>query len=140
MADPRLILDSGGLSAIAHGDERALATALVARKRGLTYAIPAPVVAECITGKATDAVTNRVIKASRIIETTEPIARQAGKIRVAAKAQDKTIDAIIIASAAQHPQSLILTSDPADLTRLANEIPESVLHIVTVNKAFPGSG
>jgi len=134
MAGTRLILDSGGLSALANGNRRAIAWAYRATQRGMLFGIPAPVLAETLTGHARDAKIHRVISSpALIIETTADIARTAGVIRFRAKAPDKTVDALVIASAAVHPQSIVLTSDPKDLARLASFLSDAKLSIRDVN-------
>ncbi len=117
-----VILDSGGLSAFAEGNPRAVAWIVRATQRGVLLRIPAPVLAECITGKPRDAPVNRVIpSAETVLPTTEPIARTAGALRYLAALSRATVDAIIVATALHSdPKSIILTSDPDDLQLLAS--------------------
>lgn len=100
--------------------------------------IPAPVLAETLTGRPQDAKVHRVIsRPTVILDTTGAIARDAGTIRFRAKAPDKTIDAIIIATAATLPQSTVLTSDVHDLTHLASFRPDARLNIRDINSPAP---
>lgn len=138
MAGAKLILDSGGLSAIAAGEPRALAWAHRATQRGLLYGIPAPVLAETFTGQSRDAKIHRVISSdAQILKTTAEIGKDAGVIRYRAKTPNKTIDALVVATAAEHPGSIVLTSDPDDLTLLANNRLDAGLHIRDVNTPAP---
>jgi hypothetical protein len=131
---PRLVLDSGGLSALANGEPRALAWAFRATQQGMLYGIPAPVLAETITGQPQDAKVYRVFSSpDLVIETTADIARLAGLIRFRAKFPDKTVDALVVSSASQYPHSIVLTSDPADLTFLASQSPRNNVAIRSVN-------
>jgi predicted nucleic acid-binding protein len=118
----RLILDSGGLSALADGDPRAVAWVLRATQRGALIGIPAPVLAECITGQQRDAAVYRVIPSmDTVLPTTAEIARTAGALRYLTRLSHATVDAIIVATAVhQDPRSIILTSDPDDLQLLVD--------------------
>ena len=133
---PRLILDSGGLTALANAEPRALAWAYRATQQGMLYGVPVPVLAETITGRPQDAKLYRVLSSADLfIETTAEIARAAGVMRFRAKAPEKTVDALVVASAAHYPRSILLTSDPVDLTLLANQVPDTGLVIRSVNSA-----
>jgi hypothetical protein len=61
------------------------------------------------------------------------IARAAGRLRHRAKRPELTVDAIVIATAAHYPHSIVLTSDPDDLTLLASHCPEAGLTIRSVS-------
>jgi predicted nucleic acid-binding protein len=134
MAAPRLILDSGALSALAVAEPRTIAWAYLATQRQMLYGIPAPVLAETLTGRPSDAAIHRVIPAQDIIlDTTAAIARIAGVLRYKANRPDLTIDALVVATATQYRKSIILTSDPDNLTLLASHCPEAGLTIRGVN-------
>lgn len=135
MAEARLILDSGALSALAEGEPLALAWAKVATTKGMLLAIPAPVLAECTTGRASDARVNSVLRKLElgVIDTTAAIAREAGAIRFLANAPEKTVDALIVATSTFFPRSILLTSDPDDLTALASHRPDARLNVRSVN-------
>jgi predicted nucleic acid-binding protein len=134
VADRRLILDSGALSALAAGDERTLAWLYRSIEEQMSLGIPAPVVAETFTGGASDARLHRVISSpSFILDTTYDIGRAAARVRFRSKQPDKTIDAIVIATAAQFPRSIVLTSDPDDLRLLSSQCPEALLAVRSVN-------
>ena len=134
MADRRLILDSGALSALALGDERTLAWLYRSIEEQIAFGVPAPVVAETFTGGATDARLHRVISSPSFgLDTTYDVGRAAARVRFRAKQPDKTIDALVIATAAQFPRSIVLTSDPDDLSLLSSYCPEAALAIRSVN-------
>jgi predicted nucleic acid-binding protein len=134
MADSRLILDSGGLSALAEGEPRALAWALLATEREMLLGIPAPVLAETLTGQPRDAKIYRAIPSpDLILDTTGEIAKDASALRYAAKQPEKTIDALVVATAVRYPHSILLTSDPDDLRLLASYRSASALNIRSVN-------
>jgi len=100
----------------------------------MLFGIPAPVLAETMTGRPQDARVHRVISTPNVVlDTTGAIARDAGAIRFRAQSLDKTIDALVIATAATLPESIVLTSNPHDLTHLASFRPEAQLHIRDVN-------
>lgn len=136
MAEPRLILDSGALSALAEGDPRMIAWAYVATQRETLYGIPAPVLTETLSGRAADARVHRVIPAGDVVlDTTAAIARHAGVLRHRSRRQGVTVDAIVVATAAEYPGSIVMTSDPDDLRLLASYVPEARLAVRSVNDA-----
>lgn len=114
-----LILDSGGLSALAC--QRARLTEL--KRRGLWPAqVPAVVLAEALTGDhRRDFRTNRLLRACQIRAVSEPLARAAAQMRTATgrAGSISAADAIVAAHADICPEPVVLTSDPADLTALA---------------------
>ena len=134
MAEPRLILDSGALSALAKGDTRMIAWAYIATQRQMLYGIPAPVLTETLSGQASDARVHRVISADDVIlDTTVVIARNAGTLRHRSHRRDATVDAIVVSTAAEHPGSIVMTSDPDDLQMLASYVPDARLTVCSVN-------
>jgi predicted nucleic acid-binding protein len=134
----RLILDSGGLSSLAAGERRAIAWVYRATQSQMLLGIPAPVLAETLTGQKRDAPVHRVIRAHHtVLDTTESIATMAGGLSYRAARPEMTIDAIVVATAAKFPHSIVLTSDPDDLTLLASYCPEAGLAKRSV-KSRPG--
>ena len=114
----RLVLDSGGISAIADGSGIARAALERARREGWLVVIPAPVLAEVHTGRADHARIDRVVNAiDMIIETTADRARRAGELRAKSGVLD-VVDAIVVAEAVASPPALIMTSDPDDIRSL----------------------
>jgi predicted nucleic acid-binding protein len=121
-----LVLDSGGLSALAQ--QRARLAEL--RLRGHWPAqVPAVVLAEALTGDhRRDFHTNRLLRACQVRDVTELLAREAARLRAATR-RAKTItatDAIVAAFAAASPDPTVLTSDPNDLAALAEHASQSI--------------
>lgn len=114
-----LVLDSGGLSALA-GRPARLAEL---RRRGLWPAqIPAAVLAEALTGgHRRNFHVNRLLRACQIRDVGEGLARAAAGLRTATGRAGtiSAVDAIVIAHAATCADPVVLTGDLADLTALA---------------------
>jgi hypothetical protein len=98
--------------------------------------VPTPVLAECVTGDGSrDAEVNRVLGVFSRIQGTlrapsEATARLAGKLRFVAHTDDG-IDALVAAEAASEARpSVLLTTDPADLSRLLTASPQVVVRRV----------
>lgn len=114
----RLVLDSGGVSAIATGNLDARDTLQRARRLGYEVVIPTPVLAEVYSGRSIDAPIHRVVKeVELVIPTSASVARRAGELRARSGVTD-VVDAIVVAEAATTPGSIVLTSDPADIRAL----------------------
>lgn len=113
-----LVLNAGGVSGLA-GQRTRLAEL---RRRGLWPAqVPAVVLAEVLTGDhRRDFHTNRLLRACQIRDVTEPLARDAARLRTATGRAGtiSAADAVVAAYAATCPEPIVLTSDPADLTAL----------------------
>ena len=113
-----LVLDSGGISAIADGNGVARAALERARREGWLIVIPAPVLTEVHTGRRDHARIDRVINAVDVlIETTPERAKQAGELRSRSGVLD-VVDAIVVAEAVAMPPALVMTSDPDDIRAL----------------------
>jgi predicted nucleic acid-binding protein len=123
-----LILDSGGVSALA--GQRARLAEL--RRRGLWPAqVPAVVLAEALTADPRrDFHANRLLRACQIRVVDEAQAREAARLRTATRRASKisATDAVVAAFASECSDPLVLTSDPDDLTALA----EHTAHPITV--------
>jgi predicted nucleic acid-binding protein len=92
---------------------------------GADVVIPTVVLAEAVTGRATDAVVNRVVARFGTVVTTEPIARRAGALRhalpKARRAKTSAVDAIVAAHAVLSAASTVLvTTDMDDLRALVS--------------------
>lgn len=123
---PRVTLDSGAVSALAGGHVGLRADLQVLQRRGVQVVVPAPVLAECITGNGPrDANANRVLRRLPVLPTTERIARLAGLLRHSARLPEATVDALVVATAQQDGGGLVITGDPGDLRALAE--PTSVV-------------
>jgi len=114
----RLVLDAGGVSAIADGDDVARAALDRARREGWLVVIPAPVLTEVHTSRRDHARVDRVVNAvDMLIATTPERARQAGELRSRSGVLD-VVDAIVVAEAVAAPPALVMTSDPDDIRGL----------------------
>ena len=130
----RLILDSGGVSAIADGNPVARATVARARNDGYLVAIPTPAVTEVHTGRREHALIDRVLKAvDHEIPSTPRVARLAGVLRAKSGVTD-VVDAIVVAEAIESTPAIVLTSDPTDISRLLDvaEVPKGQVVVVAV--------
>ncbi len=116
----RLILDSGAVIALAARQERVRQILQRARVEKRLVVIPAVVIAETTRGGPRDAAVNRVIKAVDVIAPiTEEIAREAGRLLIAAGMSNATVDALVVATALRPIPTIILTGDVGDITALS---------------------
>jgi predicted nucleic acid-binding protein len=123
-APRRLILDSGAVIGLARGDQRARTFLARALEMDASVEIPVVVVAETIRGGPRDAPIHRILKAvGSVPEAREAHGRTAGRLLGAARSAS-TIDALIVAHAAEAGGGQILTGDPEDLGLLAAPHPE----------------
>lgn len=127
---PRCVLDSGGLSALVGGSQRARAWLRWVIEHDGAIAVPTPVLVECTTGDgARDAEVNRVLgvleRAAAVLQAPdEVVARRAGGMRFLAKSDDG-IDALVAAAAVgDGSPAVVLTSDPDDLRCLLVRDPQ----------------
>jgi hypothetical protein len=128
----RLVLDSGGVSAIADGNAIARAALDRARREGWLVVIPAPVLAEVHTGRSDHARIDRVVNAvDMLLSTTPDMARRAGELRFTSGVTD-VVDAIVVAEAVAVRPALILTSDPNDLGKLIEAAGVSKMDVVCI--------
>jgi len=114
-----LVLDSGGISALAERSQRAAALIVALRREGLwPPTVPTPVLIETLRGDPReDAVTNRFLKTCHVIGLIpESIARQAAKLRCSTQT-GSAVDALVVAMA--EPHGAVLTGDEKDLEALA---------------------
>jgi predicted nucleic acid-binding protein len=120
---PRCVLDSGGLTALVGGSQRARAWLRWIVENAGMIRVPTPVLVESTTGTRRDAEVDRILgvleRAAAVLEAPDEItARRAGRLRHAAKSDDG-IDALVAASAlGDGSPAVLLTSDPDDLARL----------------------
>jgi hypothetical protein len=121
----RLVLDAGGVLALAHGGALARAAMARAVAEGYVAVIPTPVLAQVHRGGRDRAHVDRVVKAvGALLPTSEAVARRAGELQARAGTSD-AIDAIVAAEALMSAPALILTSDADDLGRLVEGEPEA---------------
>lgn len=121
----RLVLDAGGLSALA--GQRARLAEL--RRRGLWPAqVPAVALAESLTGDhRRDFHVNRLLRTCQVRDVDEAQAREAARLRTATgrAGSISAVDAVVVACAAGTPGAAVLTTDPDDLLALAEHAPSS---------------
>ena len=114
-----LVLDAGGLSALAH--QRARMHEL--RRRGLWPAqVPTVVLTEALTGgHRRDFHANRLLRACQVRNVDETQALEGARLRTATEraATVSAVDAVVAALAGATPDAVVLTSDPLDLRALA---------------------
>lgn len=127
MTEPVVVFDAGTIDQIVTNKEfRAVVDDLV--RSGWAPVIPTPVLAEAITGRATDAPANQAIGRIGTTVTDEPLARHAGALRYAAartagRRPPSGIDAIVAAHAADAGSGVVFTTEPGDLRRLLAATP-----------------
>jgi hypothetical protein len=121
---PRCVLDSGGLSALVGGSQRAREWLRWVFEHDGAICVPTPVLVESTTGDGgRDAEVNRILgvleRAANVLQAPdEPTARRAGRLRYLARSEDG-IDALVAAAAlGDGTPAVVLTSDPDDLERL----------------------
>jgi hypothetical protein len=121
---PRCVLDSGGLTALVGGSQRAREWLRWVIEHDGAVCVPTPILVESTTGDgARDADVNRVLGVLERVATVlqapdEATARRAGRLRYLAKTDDG-IDALVAAAAVgDGTPAVVLTSDPDDLDRL----------------------
>jgi hypothetical protein len=130
---PRCVLDSGGLTALVGGSQRAREWLRWVVEHEGTIQVPTPILVESTTGDgARDAEVNRVLGvlkrvAAALQSPDEITARRAGRLRFLAGSDDG-IDALVAAAAvADGSPAVVLTSDADDLRRLLG--PEPQVHV-----------
>jgi predicted nucleic acid-binding protein len=119
-----LVLDSEGLSKLALGDARARGYFDSARERGARVAVSAITLTETLRGGPRDAIVHEVLSRITVVPVTAAIARRAGELLGATGLSGHrcAIDAVVAATALEMVRPVVLlTSDPADLTKLAEE-------------------
>lgn len=113
-------LDAGALIAADRGDRELIATLAVLQQRGQLPVIPTAVVAQAWRAPSRRRL-SALLDASEIAPTTRSRAQRAGELLARTKTKD-SVDAVVVAIAAERGDR-ILTSDPHDLQRLADDVP-----------------
>jgi hypothetical protein len=125
-----VILDAGGILALAGGAGDARAALDRAVREGYVVVIPTPVLAQVHRGGHDRAHLDRVLgKVDAFQATSERVARRAGELQAKTGTSD-AVDAIVAAEALASVPALILTSDPGDLERLLEGEPEASTVVV----------
>lgn len=115
-----VVLDSGGVSALATQPRR---LAEMRRRGQWPPRVPSIVLAECLTGDhRTDFHANRLLRTCQVRDVDEITARAAARLRTATRRAGaiSAVDAVVAAFADVVPAPIVLTSDPGDLTSLAD--------------------
>lgn len=127
---PRCVLDSGGLTALIGGSQRAREWLRWVVEHDGHIEVPTPILVESTTGNgARDAEVNRVLgilaRAAAVLQAPdEAVARRAGRLRFLAGSDDG-IDALVAAAAVANGSPVVLlTSDRDDLERLLQNDPQ----------------
>jgi hypothetical protein len=110
----RLVLDSGGLTAVASGSQLARAFVRRAVDERRLVVVPAVCLAESTTGRGPeDAPVNRVVAAAgEIVVADERVGRRAGEIRYRKQLPGETIDALVVAEVIEDGRpAVILTGE-----------------------------
>lgn len=119
-----VVLDTGALIALERAKSRAISLVHVARSRGASLHVPATVLAEWWRSPKQAAPIERMLT---LHDLTPELARSAGAALAALRlGADRTVDATVMALAAQL-NTMVLTSDPVDLRRLARAFPGVVV-------------
>jgi len=112
-----LILDAGALVAVDRDDRAAVARLRAAQRHGLELRTNAMVVAQAWRDRHGRQVSlARLLQATEVRAVTERDGREAGVLQAEAGTSDP-VDATVVLLAG--PGDRILTSDPADIARLA---------------------
>jgi predicted nucleic acid-binding protein len=114
-----VILDAGGISALAESRGRLIA--FRARWDGPAQ-VPSVVLAEALTGDhRRDHSANRLLRSCEIHDVDESMAREGALLRTLTGRAGtiSATDAVVAAFAARQKDPVVLTSDPRDLTALA---------------------
>ena len=120
-----MILDAGGILALARRDGLARGALDRAIREGYVVVIPTPVLAQVYRGGRDRADVDRVLnKVDAVLPTSERAARRAGELQAKTGTTDAA-DAIVAAEALASVPALILTSDARDLDRLLEGEPEA---------------
>lgn len=118
-----LTFDTGaliGLERARHLMRKVYGTAIL---NDVRITVPAVVVAEWWRTGVKEKERAQVLRSVIVEPTTDIVARMAGAaLTLLRKAQ--TIDALVMASAAQRPNEIVYTSDPGDLEMLKAAVPQ----------------
>ena len=131
---PLLVLDSGGLTAVAANELNAVAAVKYSARHGVPVIVPSVVIAESTRGNASDSRINAVIGKVSVVGAHEAEARIAARLKTAAgmSGVQHTIDALVVATAAAAGGGAILTSDREDIETLAESLPRRAVRAIRV--------
>ncbi|MCP9488611.1 MAG: PIN domain-containing protein [Solirubrobacteraceae bacterium MAG38_C4-C5] len=115
-----MTLDSGALIAYERGERRAGSLIDAERRRRRAVTVPTAVLTEVWRGGPRQHCLQRLLADCVIAPLDERLARHAGEL-MGRTGTDDPVDAIVAQSAARRGD-VVLTSDPDDLQRLADEL------------------
>lgn len=121
-------LDSGALIAFERGDPRARQALNAYEERGEPPTVPAVAVAEAWRDGRRQVTLGRLLERSEVEPVDGELARRSGELMRRTRTRDP-VDAIVACSAARRGD-VVLTSDPDDLQRLADDL--GTIRIVAV--------
>lgn len=126
-----LVLDSEGLSK-ASSHRSVLAHLEQAWRRRARVVVSAAVLPEVLRGHPRDAATHRILAKITVVPVTDELGRAAGRlIGASGLGRGHAVDAMVVATAlASERPTLILTSDPDDLTALVDATPGVAIAVV----------
>ncbi len=130
-----LVLDSEGLSKLATGDVRARAHLEAALARRARVVVSAITLTEVLRGGPRDVPVHRVVSRITVVPVSPEIGRRAGELLglTGLPGHRCAIDAVVVATALERERPVVLlTSDPDDLSRLAEEPERPKAQRVTV--------
>jgi predicted nucleic acid-binding protein len=119
-----LVLDAEGLVKLAAGDARTRGYLDSAAARGARVAVSAITLTEALRGVPRDAPTHRVLSRITVVPVSAAIARRAGELlgTTGLSGHRCAIDAVVVATTLDLERPVVLlTSDPGDVSRLAEE-------------------
>jgi predicted nucleic acid-binding protein len=117
---PAIVYDTGALLSAERRNPDFLALHDELTKARIRPLVPVVVLAQAWRGGPQHQI-SRVLKACDILPDDQRTGRAAGVACAAAGTADVVVDAIVIVTAVRH-QAPVVTSDPGDLTRIADSI------------------
>ena len=117
----RVTVDAGALAAVANGCPHARAHFEAFRRHNVEVVIPAPAIAQSVTGKRLrDARLDLAIRGCKVVDTTEPIARRAAVLQGRADLPDATLHAMVVATSELVGGGALLTDGCGECGALAS--------------------
>jgi predicted nucleic acid-binding protein len=119
-----LVLDAEGLAKLAAGDARTRGYLDSAAARGARVAVSAITLTEVLRGGPRDAPVHLVLSRITVVPISAAVARRAGELlgTTGLSGHRCAIDAVVAATALKAERPVVLlTSDPDDMSRLAEE-------------------
>jgi predicted nucleic acid-binding protein len=115
----RIVLDAGGLTAVAGDIER---QARLREAVAMPLVVPSIVLTEATTGDhRRDVHENRLVRVCEVVTVDETLARRAARLRSGVKRRVSAVDAVVVAIAEWLGGGLVLTSDRRDIEALSHQ-------------------